>query len=227
MNVTAIAATALLAGLVGGALLAWLIAAAGRRAAVAEAARTADTARARAESELAAARRDVGAEAARAAADRHRAEQAAEQRAAVQAELASARAALQAERAARAEREQVLANREVELRNSFRAMSAEALSHNNEAFVRLAEARIKEATAALSAKADGDATSRQQALEAMLGPVAQTLHRLDGQLRTVEKEREAAYAGLREQVGAMHRTSEQLQGETLSLIHISEPTRPY
>ena len=218
MNGTAIAATALLIGLAVGGLLAWLITTAGRRAAVAEAARTADTARARVESELAAARRDVAAEAARAAQDRQRAEQATEQRAAVQAELASARAALEAERAARADRERVLSNREVELKNSFQAMSAEALSHNNEAFVQLAEARIKEATAALSAKADGETMSRQQALEALLGPVAQTLHRLDCQLRTVEKEREAAYAGLREQVGAMHRTSEQLQGETRALV---------
>jgi len=216
--VTALLVTALLVGLAAGAVLAWLIAAAGRRAAVADAARVADMARAAAESELAAARRDSAGAAARAEQARQQADQAAEQRAAVQAELASARAALEAERAARVDRERVLANREAELKDSFRALSAEALSHNNEAFVRLAEARIKEATAAISAKADGDATTRQQAIEAMLGPVAQTLHRLDGQLRTVEKERESAYAGLREQVGAMHRTSEQLQGETRQLV---------
>jgi DNA recombination protein RmuC len=137
----------------------------------------------------------------------------------MQAELAGARAVLEAERAAGADRERLLARRETELKNSFQALSAEALSRNNETFIQLAEARIKEATAALTAKADGDATQRQQAIKALLDPVAQTLHRLDGQLRTVEKEREAAYAGLREQVGVMARTSEQLQSETRQLVN--------
>ncbi|MGH8919841.1 MAG: DNA recombination protein RmuC, partial [Actinomycetes bacterium] len=150
---------------------------------------------------------------------RGRADQAAERLAATQVELAGARAGLAAEREAAVERDTLLARREAEFKDSFQALSADALSRNNEAFVRLAEARLKEATTALSAKADGDATQRQQAMAALIDPVTQTLHRLDGQLRTVEKEREAAYAGLREQVGAMHRTSEQLQGETRQLVN--------
>jgi DNA recombination protein RmuC len=217
---------ALLAGLAIGALISWLLAAASRRTAVAEAGRSAEVARAAAEADLSAARRDGervraerDAEAARAEQARSRADQTAERLAATQAELAGARAELDAQRSATADRERLLGRREAELKDSFQALSAEALSRNNEAFVQLAEARIKEATAALSAKADGDATARQQAIAAILGPVAQTLHRLDGQLRTVEKEREAAYAGLREQVGAMHRTSEQLQSETRQLVN--------
>ncbi|MGH3898618.1 MAG: DNA recombination protein RmuC [Pseudonocardiaceae bacterium] len=216
---------ALLAGLTVGALVSWLLAAAGRRTAVAEAGRAADAARAGIEAELAAARRDGesaaaarDAEAARAEQFRRRAEEVGERVSAAQAELAGARAALDAERAATADRERLLIGREAELKDSFQALSAEALSRNNEAFVQLAEARLATVTAALSAKSDGDATQRQQAIEALLGPVTQTLHRLDGQLRTVEKEREAAYAGLREQVGAMHRTSEQLQSETRQLV---------
>lgn len=209
---------ALLAGLATGALLAWLLAAAGRRAAVAEARRTADAARATAESELAAARRDRDAETERARQAEQRSEQAAERAAEVRTELASARASLDAERAAGQERQRREAEVTERLKDSFQALSAEALSRNNESFVQLAEARIKEATASLTAKAEGDATSRQQAIEAMLNPVAQTLHRVEGQLRSVEKDREAAYAGLREQVGAMHRTSEQLQSETRQLV---------
>ncbi len=216
---------ALLVGFVVGGLVSWLVAAAGRRAAVAEAGRIADAARAAIEAELAATRRDGAsaaaardAEAARAEQFRGRAEEAGERISAAQAELAGARAALDAERAAAADRERLLTRREAELKDSFQALSAEALARNNEAFVQLAEARLATVTAALSAKSDGDATQRQQAIEALLGPVSQTLHRLDGQLRTVEKEREAAYAGLREQVGAMHRTSVQLQSETRQLV---------
>lgn len=216
---------ALLAGLAVGALISWLLTVAGRRAAVAETGRTADAARAAIEAELAAVRRDGESaaaardtESARAEQFRRRAEEATERVSAVQAELAGVRAALDTERSATADRERLLTRREAELKDSFQALSAEALSRNNEAFVQLAEARLAQVTAALSAKSDGDAVQRQQAIEGLLGPVTQTLHRLDGQLRTVEKEREAAYAGLREQVGAMHRTSELLQSETRQLV---------
>ncbi len=215
----------LLVGLAVGALISWLVAGAVHRARVAEAGRTADAAKAAIEAELVAARREVESTAAARVAETTRAEQyhkraeeAGERLAAAQAELSGVRAALHAERSATAERERLLTHREAELKDSFHALSAEALSRNNEAFVQLAEARLAKVTAALSTKSDGDASQRQQAIEALVGPISQTLHRLDGQLRTVEKEREAAYAGLREQVGAMHRTSEQLQTETRQLV---------
>jgi DNA recombination protein RmuC len=212
-------------GLAVGVGVSWVMAGALRRAALAEAGQAADAARAAAEAELAAARQESestraarDSEAVRAQQSHQRAEEAAARAAAAQAELAGVRAALEAERAAAADRERLLTQREAELRDSFQALSAEALSRNNEAFVQLAEARLAKVTAALAAKSDGDATQRQQAIEALLNPITQSLHRLDGQLRTVEKEREAAYAGLREQVGAMHRTSEQLQSETRQLV---------
>jgi DNA recombination protein RmuC len=220
-----VALIAMVVGLVVGSAVSWIVAGSCRRAAVAEAGRAADAARVAVEAELAAARRD--ADSARAARDaetarveqcHRRTEEANAQAAAAQAELSGVRAALEAERAAAADRERLLTQRETELRDSFQALSAEALSRNNEAFVQLAEARLAKVAASISAKSDGDATQRQQAIEALLGPITQSLHRLDGQLRTVEKEREAAYAGLREQVGAMHRTSEQLQLETRQLV---------
>jgi DNA recombination protein RmuC len=215
----------LLVGLTVGALISWLVATAIHRARVAETGRMADTARAAIEAELVAARREAdsataarAAETTRAEQYHKRAEEAGERLAAAQAELSGVRAALETERSATAERERLLTHREAELKDSFQALSAEALSRNNEVFVQLAEAQLAKVTAALSAKSDGDASHRQQAIEALVGPIAQTLHRLDGQLRTVEKEREAAYAGLREQVGAMHRSSEQLQTETRQLV---------
>lgn len=215
----------MLAGVGVGALLSWLVATALHRAGVAEAGRRADAARAAIDAELVAARREGesaaaarDAETARARQYHQRAEEAGEQLSAVHAELAGLRATLNTERSAAADRERLLTHREAELKDSFQALSAQALSHNNEAFIQLAEARLTKVTAAISAKSDGDATQRQQAIEALLGPITQSLHRLDGQLRTVEKEREAAYAGLREQVGAMHRTSEQLQNETRQLV---------
>src|SRR4030081_1372094 len=194
----------------------WGGAEAGRTADAARAALAAELVEASRQGESAAAARDV--ETARAQQGNQRAEEAGGRAAAARAELAGLRASLEAERTAAADRERVLTHREAELKDSFQALSAEALSRNNEAFVQLAEAQFAKVTAAMSAKSDGDATQRQQAIAALLDPVTQSLHRLDGQLRTVEKEREAAYAGLREQVGAMHRTSEQLQSETRQLV---------
>ncbi|HEX6243574.1 MAG TPA: DNA recombination protein RmuC, partial [Polyangiales bacterium] len=45
------------------------------------------------------------------------------------------------------------------------------------------------------------------------------LQRVEGQLRDVEKERQSAYVGLREQVDAMKTSSEQLRGETKQLVN--------
>jgi DNA recombination protein RmuC len=136
-----------------------------------------------------------------------------------EAEAAAATAALHSEREAGAKREVMLTRRDSELKQAFQALSADALARNNEQFVALAEGRIKEATAALTAKADGDATARAQAIGKLLDPVAATLQRVEGQLRTVEKERESAYAGLREQVTAMRSSSERLQDETKQLVN--------
>lgn len=187
----------LVIGLLVGAAAAWLFAAPRQAAASTEAAvlrRQAGELTARAES----ARRDA---------------------AAARAELAAAQAELRSTTEAGAERERLLAKRDAELRETFTALSADALARNNEAFVQLAEAKLREATAALAQKADGDARQHQQAISSLVDPVAQTLQRLDGQLRTVEKERESAYAELRTQITAMHTTSEQLRHDTKQLVN--------
>lgn len=128
-------------------------------------------------------------------------------------------AALDAERTAALEREALLARRDSQLKESFQALSADVLARNNETFMTLAEGRIKAATAALTAKADGDATARVQAINALLDPMTTTLRRVEGQLREVEKDRQSAYSGLREQVTAMHHSSEMLHTETKQLVN--------
>ena len=196
--------SALVVGLLLGGAGMWLLAAARQAAA---------------DSALAALRREADENAARAEQSRRAAEAAVERASGAAAELAAARAELRANTEAAAERERLLARRDTELRDAFSALSSDALERNNEAFVRLAEARIKEATAALTQKVDGNAEQHRRAIAALMDPMAQALQRLDGQLRTTEKEREGAYAELRTQVGAMHRTSEQLQAETRHLVN--------
>jgi DNA recombination protein RmuC len=120
-----------------------------------------------------------------------------------EAEAAATAAALDAERAG-----------EVRLRDAFAALSGEALARNNEAFVRLAEARLSEATT----RAGGDLDKRQQAIEGMVAPLRETLGKVEAQIREVERGREGAYASLLQQVATMRQTSEQLRMETAQLV---------
>lgn len=120
-----------------------------------------------------------------------------------EAEAAASAAALDAERAG-----------ESRLREAFAALSGEALARNNEAFVQLAEARLREATAT----AGGDLDKRQQAIEGMVAPLRETLGKVEAQIREVERGREGAYASLLQQVATMRQTSEQLRTETAQLV---------
>jgi DNA recombination protein RmuC len=137
--------------------------------------------------------------------DRLRAEKAqAEDRARrAEAEAAATAAALDVERAG-----------EGRLREAFAALSGEALARNNEAFVQLAEARLKEASTA----ATGDLAQRQQAIEGLVAPLRDTLGKVEAQIREVERGRVGAYSTLLEQVATMRQTSEQLRTETAQLV---------
>ena len=113
-------------------------------------------------------------------------------------------------------REQLLARRDEELTQAFRALSADALAANNEQFV---GARRGPDQGGGRGVASGDAALRDKAIGALLDPMSAALQRVEGQLRDVEKERQSAYVGLREQVSAMRTSSEQLQYETKSLVN--------
>jgi DNA recombination protein RmuC len=213
----------LLIGVIVGAVLgagaAWFLATARSRLASAEAARAAADASAMLRADAAGLRAERAGLVKRLDELNEAYDRAVERLRQAEADAAATAAALRSEREASARREELLTRRDAELKEAFRALSADALARNNEQFVALAEGRIKEATAALAAKADGDATARAQAIGKLLDPVAATLQRVEGQLRTVEKERESAYAGLREQVTAMRSSSERLQDETKQLVN--------
>jgi DNA recombination protein RmuC len=205
----------LLVGLALGAAAAWTLASVRARASAAEAAQAATSATVTLRADAAAARAERTGLLQRLDDLAAQHEQACDRLRRAEAEATSATASLRAEREAAVGREQMLARRDEELTQAFRALSADALAANNEQFVRLAEGRIKEAAAALS----GDAALRDKAIGALLDPMSAALQRVEGQLRDVEKERQSAYVGLREQVSAMRTSSEQLQYETKSLVN--------
>jgi DNA recombination protein RmuC len=214
-----VSTTSLLLGVLFGALLgagaAWLLLTTRAKVAAADAGKAAADASAMARADAAGLRAERAGLLERVKALTEQLERAVEESRRAQAGAAAAEAALRGEREAGAQREELLTRRDEELKQAFRALSADALARNNEQFVALAEGRIKE----LQAKADGEAAAREKSISTLLDPVAATLAKVEGQLHAVEKERESAYVGLREQVIAMAASSQRLEGETKALVN--------
>lgn len=130
------------------------------------------------------------------------------------AEKRTAAQALEAERARAAERVEAAKLTESQVREMFSALSSDALHRNNRSFLELAQATLKQATT----EASGDLTKRQQAIEALVSPLRESLGKVEKQILDVEKSRTEAYAQLRTQVEAMGKTSEGLRAETAQLV---------
>jgi len=119
---------------------------------------------------------------------------------AAQLRAASARAALEAERTTASER--------------FSAVAAEALRQNNEQFLALAGQSLARA----DQRHDAQLAQREEAVRAMVDPLAKTLDAVRAQVTDAEKARIASHSTLAEQVTQMRQTSELLRGETSQLV---------
>jgi DNA recombination protein RmuC len=103
---------------------------------------------------------------------------------------------------------------QLRLSDAFKALSAEALKSNNQAFLELA----KESLEKHQMVAKNDLEGREKAIRELIKPVGESLEKVDRQLQEVEKSRAAAYGVLTEQVKAMSDTQRQLQMETANLV---------
>ncbi|MCH9625812.1 MAG: hypothetical protein S4CHLAM123_09930 [Chlamydiales bacterium] len=89
-----------------------------------------------------------------------------------------------------------------EFSEQFKGMSAEALKHNNETFMQLAEQTFEK---------------KNQAIGELMKPVKESLEKFDGKIQDIEKARTGAYATLKEQVGSLIQTQKDLRSETSNL----------
>jgi DNA recombination protein RmuC len=103
---------------------------------------------------------------------------------------------------------------EAAFRDAFTSLSARALSSNNEAFLQLAEARLKQTQAEASADVEG----RKKAIEDLLTPMAKTLERVDAEVRDAQLRRSRESASLLERVASLDGHSRDLQNETRRLV---------
>ncbi|HEY2498740.1 MAG TPA: DNA recombination protein RmuC [Candidatus Angelobacter sp.] len=101
-----------------------------------------------------------------------------------------------------------------ELRDSFQALSADALKSNNQTFLQLAHATLEK----FQNTAKGDLELRQQAVENLVAPIGESLKKVDEQIRQMESTRDRAYGDLTTQVRSLISTQEKLQTETGNLV---------
>ncbi len=120
---------------------------------------------------------------------------------------------LGSERAALVDKLKLLAEARAQSADAFRALSAEALSNNNQAFLDLA----RESLGKFQEGAKGDLEARNKAVETLVKPLAETLAKLEGQTIGLEQTRAVAYTALSEQVRQLLDSQQALQRETRTL----------
>jgi DNA recombination protein RmuC len=128
--------------------------------------------------------------------------------------LARVRAERDIDRAVHEERLKALQQAEGNLRESFQALSAEALTRNNQVFLDLAEARLR--TARSEAAADVDA--RKKAIEDLLAPMSKTLDAVEREIQEAERRRSESGATLIARIAALDQTGQGLRVETQRLV---------
>jgi DNA recombination protein RmuC len=121
--------------------------------------------------------------------------------------------ALERDRSSHQERIQAYQQAEHSLRDAFRALSDEALKSNNEAFLALAETRLREARTAATADVD----ERKQAIENLLSPIARTLDQVDREIKESERRRLQSGTELLQRVMALDAAGRDLKAETARL----------
>jgi DNA recombination protein RmuC len=100
------------------------------------------------------------------------------------------------------------------LAERFEALSAQALDASTARFLEVAEVRLR----AANATAAGELESRRLAVEHLIGPLKETLARVEDQLRESDAARTRSHAALAEQVRIARQTSEQLRVQTQALV---------
>ena len=110
---------------------------------------------------------------------------------------------------------------DTQLADRFQALSAEALDASTSRFLHVAEGRLQ----AANANASTELETRRAAVEHLVGPLKETLARVEAQLRESDEARTRSHAALTEQVSIARQTSEQLRTQTQALVTALRRTR--
>jgi DNA recombination protein RmuC len=108
----------------------------------------------------------------------------------------------------------LLEQAQLRLADTFKALSADALQHNNQSFLELAQSTLS----AFQSRAEGSLNLKQQAIDEVVKPLRDALIQVDGKLQVLERDRISAYASLTEQLKSLATSQNQLQSETSNLV---------
>jgi DNA recombination protein RmuC len=100
------------------------------------------------------------------------------------------------------------------LRETFRALSHEALTSNNEAFLSLAETKLRE----VRAHATADIEQRKTAIEHLLAPMQKTLSDVDREIKEAERRRVESSAQLLQRIASLDTAGQDLRSQTGKLV---------
>jgi DNA recombination protein RmuC len=110
--------------------------------------------------------------------------------------------------------DEALAQTQAQLANTFNQLSNEALSRNNNSFLKLAEENLKR----FQSEAKADLSGREKAIEQLIKPINDALQQTSKQIHEIEKERKESYGSLRTTIDQMTQSQQQLQLETQNLV---------
>lgn len=129
-------------------------------------------------------------------------------------QLASLSAQREAELKAAAEKLALLEDAKAKLQDSFKALSSEALSKNNESFLNLAKTTLEK----YQETAKGDLEKRQEAIHKTVEPVGLALKAFNERVEKIEDRRTQSDASIRQQLQQLAESQVQLSRTTSSLV---------
>jgi len=101
-----------------------------------------------------------------------------------------------------------------QLKETFSALSSQALKHNSEEFLRLARENLEK----FQNEAKGDLTQKEKAIEQLVKPIRESLEKTERQIQNIEKERKEAYGALHKHIETMNLTQQALRDQTQNLV---------
>ena len=129
-------------------------------------------------------------------------------------QLIRCEARIESERNANKEKMQLLEENRRHLENSFQALSAQALEANNRNFIHLAKSSLE----TLHKESQGDLAQRQQAIDQLVQPLKESLHKVDDKIEQLERARSNAYGRLDQQLQTLLVSQHKLEAETGNLV---------
>ncbi len=112
------------------------------------------------------------------------------------------------------EEKQLLDTARTKLTDTFKALAGDTLNNQTAAFLKLARETLDKALI----EARGDLGRRQEAIQGLVKPLAESMAKFDLQVQSLEKSRQAAYSGLNEHLKLLASSQQELRQETANLV---------